>query len=447
MPVSRTKYFDSLRPPPSLVQPAQSCRRVELFDWGIYQDSLYSQSSLLISLASPSCTCTVFLFLGGTAEGSAMLSSLVQVKNCYLFFSTIACLLLKSGSVDIYRVIFALVALAFGALISYLLETSLIIRLALCPLPLATLFTPVPGSTGLEGLFLVQPLLWLTATAVCSQLFWVFSLPSLAALAGAFWVFSSISIAPGTMKKIKMLYIIRNKSSCVTATVPPWQHGNWFDLLGTRERLKKKQIIKKLPLIMLAVCNTLLFAVAGVFSSSVIRAVGRQTLISSSHCGFLAVNINNTGPSVIEDFSRLSNETLAAIMYSRECYGASNQLQCDSFPQPQLASTSEMNVSCPFQSQICIEGPNAAFQVKSGWIDTDKDLGINSKASDRLQYRKVTTCSVLHTTGYIHQSNITNSSHASFEVSYYNYGSLDPFNFTFSHSRQESEIANGYILA
>ena len=102
-----------------------------------------------------------------------------------------------------------------------------------------------------------------------------------------------------------------------------------------------------------------------------------------------------------------------------------------------------MNVSCPFQSHICLEGPTAAFRVKSDWIDTNNDLGINSKVSDRLHYRQVTTCSVLHTAGYIFYNSTDVSS-----TDYYNYGPTadGSTNFTFSYNLEEQVTLSGYII-
>lgn len=264
---------------------------------------------------------------------------------------------------------------------------------------------------------------------------------------GACWRILSFSIhqhRAGHDSKVKdVLYfqqqvILRNSDSSI---VTAWQI---IRLAWNKKKPRKKQILKNLPLFILALSNALLFAFAGVFSSAVIKLASSETLISSSHCGYLINNPEKNGPSIIEYTTRLANDTFAAIMYSRACYGdASHELQCGRFLQPQLASTSEMNVSCPFQSHICLEGSSAAFQVKSEWIDTNKDLGINSKASDRLQYRKVTTCSVLHTTGYYTQSN---PSDASKNVLSYNYGSANSDNHTWSFDGYDTTHSNGYLL-
>ena len=202
--------------------------------------------------------------------------------------------------------------------------------------------------------------------------------------------------------------------------------------LAWNER-KERSILRSLPLIILALCNTLLFAVAGVFSSEVTKAAGNETLIMSPNCGYILPNPSNLVKQLEFDAKDV-NDILAAITYSRACYGgAPNELQCGRFRQPKLAYTSEMNVSCPFQSNICREGPSAAFQIKSGWIDTHKDLGINTKPSDRLQYRRVSTCSVLQTKNYVYQINSTRLGDP-VRILYYNYGPIGSDNFTFEYN-------------
>lgn len=236
--------------------------------------------------------------------------------------------------------------------------------------------------------------------------------------------------------------ILRNSDS---STVTAWQ---MIRLAWQQRTAEKKHVLTNLAFVMLALSNTLLFAVAGVFSSAVVRAAGSETLISSSRCVYPNYHIWDKPDQNIAFITKLANDTRTAIMYARACYDdASNELQCGRFPQPRLTSTSEMNVSCPFQNQICLQGSSAAFQIRSGWIDTNNDLGINSKASDRLQYRKMTTCSVLHTEDYYDILNTTDSSGNSLRLVYYYYGHAALENYTFQYNPHDTLSARqGYIL-
>lgn len=235
--------------------------------------------------------------------------------------------------------------------------------------------------------------------------------------------------------------IFRNSDS---STVTAWQ---MIRLVWHHRTGGKKQISKNLVFVMLALCNTLLFAIAGVFSSAATKPANSEVLISSSRCDWPRYHIADNNSQYTAFITQGTNETHAAIMYARACYGdVSNELQCGRFLRSQLTSTSKMNVSCPFQSRICLEGPNAAFQIQSNWIDTNNDLGINSKTSDRLQYRKVTTCSVLKIADYISEDNFTDSNGNFMRMYRYNYGRSGIGNDTFSFNLYTLWATQGYVV-
>lgn len=133
---------------------------------------------------------------------------------------------------------------------------------------------------------------------------------------------------------------------------------------------------------------------AGVFSSEVTKAAGNETLIRSSDCGFLNFTGNaGTQQSLAATNSVDVNDTLAATTYSRACYGSTqNLLQCTRYPQQQLPWKVNQNASCPFTNDLCIYGDSSAYEMDTGHIDSHQALGINAPNSERVQYRKVTTC-------------------------------------------------------
>ena len=151
----------------------------------------------------------------------------------------------------------------------------------------------------------------------------------------------------------------------------------------------------------------LLFAIAGVFSSEVTKAAGNSTLIRSSKCGFLAPKLSD--PNSFAGYNALdTNGTLAASTYSRACYGnAHNELQCNQYVKPHLSWTAKRNATCPFEGDLCFGGPTGSYEMDTGLIDSHDHLGINAKKSDRIQYRKITTCSVLNSTGRYDEVNKT----------------------------------------
>lgn len=50
---------------------------------------------------------------------------------------------------------------------------------------------------------------------------------------------------------------------------------------------------------------------------------------------------------------------------------------------------------------MCTAFGNLAVKLDTGLLDSRDDLGFNSKQIDRIQYRKVTTCSPILSTGYV----------------------------------------------
>lgn len=135
--------------------------------------------------------------------------------------------------------------------------------------------------------------------------------------------------------------------------------------------------------------------VAGIFSSEVAKAAGNETLIRSPDCGSLGFPQGVVGsPQALAAFNSMDvNDTLAATTYSRACYGnAQSPLQCTQYPQTQLHWKFNSNATCPFSNGLCIYGDSSAYEMDTGLIDSHHALGINAPKSERVQYRKVTTC-------------------------------------------------------
>ena len=130
------------------------------------------------------------------------------------------------------------------------------------------------------------------------------------------------------------------------------------------------------------------------FSSEVTKAAGNETLIRSSDCGFLNFSSNTVSKQSFAAFDSMDlNDTLAATTYSRACYGSSrNLLQCAQYPQSQLPWKVNQNATCPFTHDLCYYGDSSAYEMDTGHIDSHQALGINAPESERVQYRKVTTC-------------------------------------------------------
>ncbi|KAK4697740.1 hypothetical protein P7C71_g386, partial [Lecanoromycetidae sp. Uapishka_2] len=196
--------------------------------------------------------------------------------------------------------------------------------------------------------------------------------------------------------------ILRNTSN------PPTAAYELLQLSWAWRKRADKPLRRTLPLAFLAILNFSIFGVAGIFSSEVTKAAGNETLVKSSNCGVLFGNDDAAVTGALPGLIDLNiNDTAVASTYAQACYGdTGNALQCNQYTQQQIKWNTNANASCPFGDNRCY-GSTSAYEMDTGKIDTDTSLGINARESKRLQFRKVTTCSPIHTLGYATEVNIT----------------------------------------
>lgn len=240
--------------------------------------------------------------------------------------------------------------------------------------------------------------------------------------------------------------IFRNTSNPGGAS---WQ---FLQLIWCWRKHAVKPVLRTSPLVVLALLNMTIFGLAGIFSSEVTKAAGNETLIRSPNCGILngsAASLQNTVSFNVQDV----NDTLTATTYSRACYdNAQNSLQCSQYTRQTLPWTANQNASCPFAPEICIYGGTAAYEMDTGLLDSHKALGINAPKSDRVEYRKVTTCSPLHAKGYATVLNDTNSNDGTYgdTLIQYGYGNISGFsgaaNYSYQYDLHGLSETRGYTL-
>lgn len=149
------------------------------------------------------------------------------------------------------------------------------------------------------------------------------------------------------------------------------------------------------------------FSTAGVFSSQISSTVGNEVLLSSgARCGIMIGTSNVTDAmTVIRPYqSRVVDNALS---YAQQCYSSSDSsmVDCNRFVAPRLAAVSvDYSAECPFASNMC--RTNASnLRIDSGYIDSNRDLGLNAPTDERFSWRTVLHCAPLVTDGY--RSNVT----------------------------------------
>lgn len=236
--------------------------------------------------------------------------------------------------------------------------------------------------------------------------------------------------------------IFRNSDSPVGAS---WQ---LMQLTWYWRNNATRYLIRTIPLAGLALLNLVLFGVAAVLSSHAAKPSGNEILIRSPNCGFMNLTDPSSAAGTAAYDTMDLNDTLTAAAYERACYNnAESPLQCGSFIQGQLRWTSKRNVSCPFSPEMCLLGDMTAYEMDTGLIDSQYALGINAPMRDRLQYRKVTVCSPIHTKDYriiINDTNIDSPTYNDTLIQFF-YG---PFvgNYTYQYNKASLRVNNGYKL-
>lgn len=238
--------------------------------------------------------------------------------------------------------------------------------------------------------------------------------------------------------------VFRNTGTAVAAALQVVQLAWYWRKTAVRP------FARVFAVLLLALLNVTAFGVAGIFSSQVTKAAGDNVLVRSAQCGTL--DATTASPS---DQSKLDiNDILSATTYAQLCYEgeAQNLLDCYQYVQPSISVSEVDNASCPFPSNTCVYGATGAYSLDSGLIDSHADLGLNARKSQRVQYRKVTTCSPLNINGYTQELNDTDTRDISFNdtLFIYVFGSvtdgLNQTNYTFRYDPKPPVATTGYSL-
>lgn len=161
-----------------------------------------------------------------------------------------------------------------------------------------------------------------------------------------------------------------------------------------------------IPLLCITGLHMLAISAAGLFSSRVITT-NNEALVRSPLCGWLT---EVSRFNLLSDDSELDTAKILLVMgrysyqqsliYARACYGQEYNGYssiCSSFVQPQIHTTVNSSAPCPFAPVAC-DGP--AISVDTGFIDSDRHLGVNTHKNDRISVKKVATCAPLRSERY-----------------------------------------------
>lgn len=169
-----------------------------------------------------------------------------------------------------------------------------------------------------------------------------------------------------------------------------------------RDKTAARPYRRLLSLMAIAICITLVFAAASIFSSKIAGAPRNHFLLSSPLCGSLDVPNGANRNDLYRYLYPYQAEVLSSdASYAQQCYPDETSARCGQYVKRRLPVTVTRNASCPFQKDpsIC-KLAEGNIILDTGYLDSHFDLGINAPEKDRVQFRRVTTCAPLVTEGY-----------------------------------------------
>lgn len=201
--------------------------------------------------------------------------------------------------------------------------------------------------------------------------------------------------------------ILRNSSSAESGLL------SLLCLCWAWRQPRPKQLLALLSPALVAFIVLAGFSIAGIFSSQISSTAGNEVLLSSAKCGIMI------GTSIIADALRVvapyqSRVIDNALNYAQQCYFSSDSsmVDCNRFVVPRLAAASiDYSAECPFESKMC-RSNTSNLRIDSGYIDSNRDLGMNAPPEERFMWRTVLHCAPLATEGY--RSNVTNEHNQTF---------------------------------
>ena len=233
--------------------------------------------------------------------------------------------------------------------------------------------------------------------------------------------------------------------------------------LAWSSRQKRFDLLKyPIAIAILATLHYTLFVVAGTFSNNLInsgsggtfsnnlQASSSPVITRSQFCGtwnqtYHEIATQLSGESLddislaIEYLAKTNQNVQLSLQYAQECsevlHNSSMSSACNTLQVPRLDFQTNITQDCPFEPQFCHEKADTVV-FDTGVIDSHEHLGINARHSDRLTYRRLTTCSVLNDTGRVIET--SQGTPLATTAAYYGESVSQSTNWTYSYSNFSS---------
>ncbi|KAH7057431.1 hypothetical protein B0J12DRAFT_414152 [Macrophomina phaseolina] len=214
--------------------------------------------------------------------------------------------------------------------------------------------------------------------------------------------------------------------------------GGWRKKLGLATALLRGSL-----LITLALVFVIASAVIRLYIPLMWTANGDQVLIKNGHCGYVSISPGNITAWSVYWADRMESATT----YVRQCYGETQSSGvCARQPSSRLNWTSS-DAACPFtDTDLCITDNSVPLMMDTGYINTNRHLGMNAKDEDAIDYRKIVTCSPMRS-NFV-DITYSNSTSLNESILHYYYGSRPVANAsdTLAYYENSLRYVNGYTL-
>ncbi|KAF2004093.1 hypothetical protein P154DRAFT_572543 [Amniculicola lignicola CBS 123094] len=207
--------------------------------------------------------------------------------------------------------------------------------------------------------------------------------------------FSSIHCPDGIYHQRQAL--LRNSESAPDTALKLLLVGfAWKNRIGTAGNWRRLF----LP-ILTALTVSIGFLLAGIFSSRVTSSQANEVLLSGNHCGDTLDQDTEWSSKWVTGLLRYQFEKYTEdLAYATQCYQFNDgklPRKCQTFAQPRIKYKIDGRTTCPFAQKIC-QTQTGNLALDSGYIKSNRDLGINSELEFLLRIRH--QCAPLITDGY-----------------------------------------------
>jgi hypothetical protein len=186
----------------------------------------------------------------------------------------------------------------------------------------------------------------------------------------------------------------------------PWKFAQILRAWSSKSHHAPRKIV---PYMVYALFHIVALGVAGLLSSRAV-SMRNEALVRSPSCGWMAEPANDKydllsnwsdktqGETWVSLYSTLHRTIKSGAEYARVCYDDTSpaNAMCQQYASSRLEPKINFTAICPFTKDLCLGN---AIYIDTGYIDSHKDLGINSQPSDRIQLRKETTCAPIDVEG------------------------------------------------